>query len=455
MAFLTALVLSILVAAVYILFMSNVTSHEYARNRIAARFTAEAGARLAVHHLSLRTSMPLETEPFYMPDDSSGWIDMPGLDGKALVVMDPRNNVQNPFAIRGVEIRSRGRFLSGEMDVKIHYAPDAPSRYALLVHRRIPPGFFEDGRVVNGPVHSNGEIHFSSVTPDSSDDPFAQEISTTSDGGFIFADAGPSLVPHPAGSSVWVRPYRSHRAGSPSWNVAADAIDFQRVEDHFRSVRSEAYGMGTVVSGVKRIILDRSTLLMKNANVGPITVLELGEERNLVYILNGAMPVYIKSGQSTNMPLTIVATGDVYLMGSIRGGAAGPSGPLAIVSMGDIVVAADPGYTGALDWSPPWDIQTEGNLSVAAYLAAPSGELRNQSLLYPPGRMYLTISGGLMEERMGRLGTAMSGYRLEIDYDNGLFTVIPPYFPILENWIMTSWVENPDFGSAGIESDQY
>ena len=453
--FIVTLVMSILVAAVYVLFRGNVTSFEYARDRTGARYTAEAGARLAVHFLSLQTEMPLETEPFFMPDDSSGWISVPGIQGRALVVIDPRNNVQNPFAIRGVQIRSRGNYLSGSSDVKVNYAPDAPSRYALLVDRGIPRGFFEDGRVVRGPVHSNGVISFSSTSPDSSGDPLAREISTTTQGGFSFADAGMSTVPHPQGSSVWVRPYRSHLGGSPSWNTDAPSIDFRRMIDHFREIRAEASEMGTVVSGVKRLILDGNTLMMRASDTGPITSLELGQDRNLVYIMNGAMPVYIKSGRATSIPLTIVTTGDVYLIGSINGGPAGNSGPVAIVSLGDIVVASDPDFTGGLDWTPPWDVETTGNVNVTAYLAAPSGELRTQSLLYPPGEMFLTIRGGLLQEEMGTLGTAMSGYRLLIDYDEGLYGVIPPYFPILENWIMTAWVEDPDYGSVPIERNQY
>jgi hypothetical protein len=75
--------------------------------------------------------------------------------------------------------------------------------------------------------------------------------------------------------------------------------------------------------------------------------------------------------------------------------------------------------------------------------------------MYPGDLVYLTIIGGLMQERMGLTGTAMSGYRLEIQYDEGLNAVMPPYFPILENWIMTSWLEDPDYGGVSIEDDQY
>ncbi|MBN2586429.1 MAG: hypothetical protein JXA64_08055 [Candidatus Fermentibacteraceae bacterium] len=453
--FFFTLVMSILVAAVYILFTGNVKTYEYTRDRTGARYTAEAGARLAVHELSLDTSMPEGADPFFMPHDSSGWIAIPGVQGRALVVIDPRNNVSNPFAIRGVQIRSRGRYLQGQTDIKVTYAPDAPSRYALLVDRAIPAGFFKDGRRIDGPVHCNGVIDFSSVSADSIGDPYVDQVSSTSEGGFRFSDVGMSLKPHPDGSSVWVQPYGRHLSGTPNWDPLADEIDFQRIEEHFRDIHSVAQDMGTVVIGVKRIILDGNTMLMKADNLGPVTSLELGEGRNLVYIVNGAMPVYIKSGQPSSIPLTIVTTGNVYISGGIRGGPAGGTGPVAIVSLGDIVIASDPDHTGGSDWSPPWNIQTEGNLSVQAYLAAPSGELRSESLMYPGDLVYFTVIGGLMQESMGRTGTAMSGRRLEIQYDEGLNSIMPPYFPILENWIMTSWLEDPDYGGMSIEDDQY
>ncbi|MCK5116715.1 MAG: hypothetical protein KAR44_08950 [Candidatus Aegiribacteria sp.] len=456
LAFVVTLVMSLLVAAVYILFSDNVSTQKYAMDRIGARFTAEAGVRMAVNLLSLETELPVSTDPYYMPDDSSGWITMQGVEGRALVVIDPRNNVSNPWAIRGVELRGRGSVGSMTMDVITHYVPDAPSRYALLVDAAIPAGFFTDGRIVEGPVHCNGIIDFSSVSTDSTGDPFVEEVSTTTDGGFRFSGIGFSDVPHPDGSSVWVRPYRQHLAGSPTWDYSSMQVDFTRVSSYFSGLLREASEMGTVVSGVKRIIIDGNTILMKSSDDGMITFLELEDGKNLVFILNGGMPVYIKSGQQISMPLTIVATGSVYIYGNIRGTVAGDNGPLAIVTLGDFIIPSDPSFTGGPDWSAPWNIQTESDLIAVAFLAAPSGELRSESVMYPTGEQNFEIYGGLMEKRMGRIGTGISGYHLAIEYDQGLKTVMPPYFPLLENWIITSWMEDPDYGENGtIHDDHY
>lgn len=455
LVFVVMLVMSMLVAAVYILFSGNVASQEYAMDRIGARYTAEAGVRMAVYQLSLETELPARTDPYYMSDDSSGWITIPGVQGRALVVIDPRNNVPNPWAIRGVEIRGRGSNGSMTMDVIMHYAPDAPSRYALLVDEAIPAGFFIDGREVEGPVHCNGSISFSSSSADSTGDPLVEEISTTSEGGFRFSDVGFSEVPHPDGSAVWVRPYRRHLAGSPTWDSSSRPIDFARISNYFNGLLTEASEIGTVINGVKRIIIDGNTILMKSSDNGPITFLELEDGKNLVFILNGSMPVYIKSGGTISMPLTIVATGSVYIYGSIHGTAASINGPLAIVSLGDIIIPSDPAFTGGTDWSPPWDIQTEGNIIVSAFLAAPSGELRSENVVYPPAELVFCIYGGLLEKRMGRIGSGITGYDLVIEYDQGLKSVMPPYFPLLENWIITSWMEDPDYGENSIEDDLY
>lgn len=442
--FVVAIALAALVAVLFLLFRSNTESYRYQHDRTGALYAAESGARLAVHWLSEETTIPGGTLPYFMPDDSSGWIGLPGMEGKALVVIDPSNEDVGTEAIRGVEIRSRGRFRSATREVSVHYFPDVPSRYALLVDQRIPTGFFVDGRVVRGPVHCNGSIALSSVSADSSGDPYAQEISTTSDGGFSFSDAGFSTLPHPPGSSVWMRPYHTHRSGPPSWNPTASEVDFRRLNAHFRGLQGEAYRMGTALQGGGRVILDEAALRLRSSNTGPITELTLGEDRDLVYFSNGGAPVYIKSGQPTTYPLTIVATGNVYISGNLLGPGAGGGG-LAIVSLGDIVVATDPAFTGTMDWSPPWDIDTAGNMRVEAYLAAPSGEFRAQSVRYPPGSLQFLVEGGILQRTMGRLGNQFNGHQLEIEYDQGLRRTMPPHFPILENWKMSSWTDDPNY----------
>ncbi len=453
--FVAMLVLSILAGAVYILFASNLRSLNWTMDRISARFAAESGVRLAIHYLSLDPNPPAGTEPFYLPGDSAGWISIPGVDDMALVVIDPYDFAERPFANPGMEIRSRGISGEGTNTVVARYVPDSPSRYALLLDGSIPAGFFTDGRVIDGPVHSNGTIVFSSASPDSVNDPSALEISTTTEGGFYFTGSGYSEVPHPEGSSIWVQPYPSHRRGSPYWNTEARRIDFTRLHDYFYGLRSDAAGQGTIIYGVKRLLFDGETIRFRKGILNPTEVIQLSPDSNLVFIENGGLPVYMKSLSALTVPLTVISTGPVYISGMIDGGTSMNGGPLGIVSLRDIIVAVDPSQSGASDWPYPWNIDTDHTLSIRAYLAAPSGELRAETVFYPKEKAYFSVMGGVLEAKFGRLGTADMGYYLFISYDDGLSGVRPPYFPILEHWTMISWEENPDFGDASIEDNLY
>ena len=453
--FVVMLVLSILAGAVYVLFASNVASMNWTVNRISARFAAESGMRLAIHYLSLDVIPPAETEPFFLPGNNAGWISIPGVDDRALVVIDPYDFADRPFANSGVEIRSIGRSGEGIETVVARYVPDSPSRYAFLVDESIPPGFFTDGRVIDGPVHCNGIIEFSSATPDSANDPFVREISTTTEGGFYFSGSGYSEIPHPEGSNTWVQPFASHRGGSPSWDTDAQNIDFRRLHDYFDGLRSEAAERGTIIYGVKRFLFDGNRILFSKGILSPTEIIQLSPDSNLVFIENAGLPVYMKSKSVLTVPLTVISTGPVYISGIIDARTSTNGGPLGIVSLRDIIIATDPSQYGSSDWPHPWDINTDHSLSVKAFLAAPSGELRAENTFYPRDRAYFSVLGGVLEAKFGRLGTETMGYDLYIAYDEGLTGVRPPYFPILEHWKMISWEENPDLGIENIKDNMY
>jgi len=453
--FVVMLVLAILAGAVYVLFASNVRSLNWTVDRISARLAAESGMRLAIHHLSLDAIPPSETGPFYLPGDSSGWISIPGVDGKSLVVIDPYDFANESFANQGVEIRSCGRSGEGIETVVARYVPDSPSRYALLVDETIPAGFFVDGRVIDGPVHCNGTIEFSSVSHDSENDPSAREVSTTTEGGFYFTGYGYSEIPHPEGSCIWVQPFANHRRGSPSWNTDAPRIDFSRLHDYFKGLRSEAAGRGTLIYGVKRLLFDEERILFKKGILSPIEVIYLSPDSNLVFIDNGGLPIYIKSLSALTVPLTVVSTGPVYISGIIDARILTNDGSLGIVSLKDIIIATDASQSGSSDWPNPWNINTNGSLTVNAYLAAPSGKLRAENIAYPLERVSFSVMGGVLEESVGRLGTANRGFELFIGYDERLSGVRPPFFPILENWKIISWEENPDITIDDIGNNMY
>ena len=220
-------VLSILSATIFILFRANIRSQTAVDQRMRARYAAESGVSLALHYMALETIQPAQSIPYYLPGDSLGWIDVFADGDMALVVIDQMDGGFGGSFNSTVEIRSRGRSGEEEVDVVVRVSPDTPSRYALITDRGIGQGFLSDGLVLEGPVHSNGTVEFSSMSPDSTGDPMIPEVSTTGQGGFYFSDIGYSDDPHPQGSRIWVRPYTRHRSGSPSWNTHSGAVDFQ------------------------------------------------------------------------------------------------------------------------------------------------------------------------------------------------------------------------------------
>lgn len=447
-------VLAILAVSLYVLFRSNTLSHKWNESRIRALVASEAGANLAVHTLEMLDRFPGSTEPFSLAGDSAQWIVLPGSGDKAWVVIDPCDASTDPDRISCVEIRSRGMAGESTIDVKIRVTPDFPSRYALLVNESVPHGFFTDDRIIEGPAHANGRIEFSSSSPDSSRDPFVMEISTTQDGGFFFSGYGYSDIPHPPGSSIWVRPYSRHSRGEPYWNNSSEEINFNRLRNYFSSLVSEASAQSSLFSQVRRILLDGNRILLKRDETCIPDTVYL-ENSNLIFLSNGNTPVLIKSLHSLEGALTIISTGPCYIAGQIEASLASAGGPLGIVSLSDIVIANDPDITGLPDWSFPWDISTNTDIYVYAFLAAPDGQLRAENPSYPREIKRLTVFGGLLQQRFGSLGTTRSGYELQIAYDSGLAENLPPHFPILEYWEVLSWEQDPDYDNLNIDDNMF
>ena len=449
-----ATVMFLLVGVAYTYFAMNSRTMIYTTSRARALTRAEAGVALALHYLQSLDEKPAAGEPIIleMEADSSGWTLLPG-GGRALVVIDPLNSSGGPLSNGAVQIRSRGIAGGITMDIFAGAAPAYPSSYALLTDRGIGSGFFTDGRTVNGSIHSNGVICFSSYTPDSTDDPSGEMFSTTSQGGFQFGDAGLSDVPHPDGSSIWVRPYSRHRQGSPFWRPNAPPIDFTRMTQYFRGIAYGGESSGVIRISGQRVLLDGERLRFKQSENGDERAVALSNV-DVVIIDNGFSSVTIKSIQRLQHPLTIIAKNDLIIGGGIDGSASGSGGPLGLVSLGDIIVAQDPDVSGSNDWSGQWDIETDHAFLIRASLAVPSGSFRAQ-VPYEPGEMTrVTVNGSLTQSEMGRLSSANSGYELGISWDQGLGALHPPHFPMLGRWNVYSWlVDPPNRGDSDIEDD--
>ncbi len=411
-------------------------------NRIRAATAAEAGTALAMHHLAFMQSLPESEQPFFLSldGDSAGWIELPDC-GSFFVVIDPINGSTGLLNNGAVQVRSRG--LAGDVtrDINISAAPSYPSSYALLTDNGIPEGYFIDGRIVNGPVHSNGLIHFSSYSPDSTDDPSVVMVSTAREG-FSFSGGGITDVPHPEGSSVWVGPYSHHRQGSPYWRVSAPQVDFSEMYLHFRNLVTGSLQSNAVRITAERILIQGNSLLFKaNRNAEQRTIDLTGV--NLVIVRNGFHPVMVKTIYRPDHPLTIIATNDLVIGGTIDGGAIGAGGPLGLVALGDILIPADPDEAGGDDWPGRWAIETDQSFLIRACLVTPSGSFKAKVPYFPEVLARISLTGSLTQQTMGRISSGNSGYEMGNLWDPGLGALHPPYFPMLDDWTVYSWIIDP------------
>lgn len=445
-------VLAILVAAVFVLFQANVSSYRYRAGRVRAQLAAESGVSLALHTLAQGDRAP-SGEPYSMPGDSAQWIALPSGD-RVWVVIDPSVINGSPYSVGTVEIRALG--LAGEItrEVSVRAAPDYPSRYALLTDMGIPPGMVGDGARFEGPVHSNGIVDISSTSPDSAGDPWVASISTTSRGGFRFCDAGTGFSPHPDGSRVWVRPYPSHRQGRPTWDPFADPVDFGRLSDLFADLRAAAADSGEVIWNARRLLIDGDRLLVSSEQGVVSDTVDLATT-DLVYVASFS-DVLVKTAGALTSPLTIVANGQIGLMGNIHCSTGEFTGtPLGLVSMSGICIPVDPDSYGGADWPPPWQIETDGHLTVEAFLCAPDGAIRAEDPTAGGRSLSFNVIGGLAVGRMGALSAGTHGYDMTIVYDGRLTSVHPPAFPSLEQWKIYSWVPDPDHDGHEIDEDLF
>ncbi len=430
-------VLFILVGVAWTYFTMAARTAAFATGRTRALASAEAGVALAIHYLQSLEEKPSSGEPFpvIMDGDSSGWTVLPG-GGRARIVIDPYNMTGGPWQNGAVQIRTMG--LSGEYtrSITAGAAPAYPSSYGLLTAEGIPQGFFVDGRIVNGAVHSNGPIYFSSSSPDSTGDPHGEMFSTTAEGGFHFSGWGRWDTPHPEGSSIWVMPYARHRQGSPYWRPAAPAIDFARMDSQFRGLLSSS-GPNTVRVSARRLLLDGNRVRFKESLNSPERSLDI-TEATLIIADNGFAPVVVKSLQTTQHPLTVITRNGMIIGGPVDGGDSWLRGAPGACIHGGCNHSRRPGCHGLAGLARSVEHRDRQPLPHQASIAAPNGSLRAEVPYRPEERTRVTVNGSLTQRRMGRMNSAASGYDLGVSWDQGLGGLHPPIFPFWEDGTSTA-----------------
>jgi hypothetical protein len=140
-------------------------------------------------------------------------------------------------------------------------------------------------------------------------------------------------------------------------------------------------------------------------------------------------------------------------MGPVEAQPAYSGAPFGLVSLASVVIARDPEDTGQPDWPWPWDITTNRHISISGFVACPGGTLSAEAP--SSGDYALNILGGLLEDRLGIVGTGSGGYELSIAWDEGFTGVHPPHFPSLEMWKMFSWQQDPDYGGSDIDDNLF
>ncbi len=369
------------------------------------------------------------------------------------IVIDPFDGNTIPYAVGGAEIRCRGLYNDYTRDVRVRVSPDYPSRYAYLINCGIPASMLSDGSFIDGPIHSNGIVEFSSNSPDSTGDPYVASVSTSQDE-FYFVNAGFSDEPHPPGSNIWVRPYNRHIQGVPYWETGADSLDFDLMYDWFKGLQDEAAAQGGLIYSTSRIIIKDNMLLLKNGIDDPVDTL-ITTGKDVIYCMGGARPVYIKSMASSDHAFTFISTGSIYISGSIHGPSIPDAGVISIVSLRDILIAEDPGFYGEEDWPNPWKIETDRNLQLECVLAAPRGCLRVGNPLIPDPSLRFTILGGLILDDFGPTGITGRGYEVRVAWNPMLTTVHPPHFPSMGDWVVSSWQQDPDYNGVDIDENMF
>jgi len=236
MVVIATLVLSILAAAVYTLFDANMKSYIWDRDRIQARYTAEAGANLAVDMIMGGASVPYDTLPVqFLPEPpATGWEDLPGDDlGEVTVWVDPSNNNPEVWAGDAYGLRALGRVESqqGTFDYGMEtvVVPENFARFAPFLN--VPPtnGYYGDGYRFDGPFFANGGVCLFSSDASTTNDIWFYRFSLASPGYWYSTGFGGTAPPYrtsPVYGNLSIQPPERMSMGAPYFELNVDPIAY-------------------------------------------------------------------------------------------------------------------------------------------------------------------------------------------------------------------------------------
>lgn len=307
------------------------------------------------------------------------------------------------------------------------------SYYCSFSHEPTISSYYGDSLVINGPFRANGPIWLLSMTPGRDNDPWFQSLTLSSNYYLCGPEKLPAAEPHCG--DLWIEPYEFMVQGSPWFTLGADQLPFGPDQVDWQALRATAMNQGLFLTENQvptnsRLLLQDDILSVKaSAESDPVHYSLAGLEEPVVWIeSNPGHRFYLKGHPDSpgfSGSLTIGTLGHVLPSGPILYNPDQP-GMLVIVSVhGDCMIAS----TLSPYWSPPYNVETQDDLTYSASFLLLDGEFRAENSMYPYPRVDFTINGGIQMVTEGFTGTSTRGYSLVFDYDQRLALQSPPHYP--------------------------
>lgn len=490
------LVLSILAAAVFGLFQMNTRTYTFVRDRIQARYSAEAGVNLAVDMIMGGESLPADTFPVqFLPEGGTpGYYDLPGDEmGEVMVVVDPNDknpeiSTANAYGVRALA-RIGGADSTYTYGVETMVVPENFARFATFLNTPPLGGYYGDGYRFDGPFFANGPVCIWSGSVSSSNDIWFYRLSLAS--AYYYFSTGTASNPTsvPQIGNLTIQPIERMMMGEPYFELNVDPIPFGPDEVNWEDARDAALagglffgpgGLPSLPNGTRLILqgdsLNGDTLWVKTGDASPAVPYYIGDlDNRVVWIDNGpadrlylkSMPPYSPwsdpiSVEGLTQSLTIGCNGHLYIYGPTQihdRDILDPDNETLlglIVVHGDFVVAVDPDHTGGADWADPlWRIVTNTDLEEDYVVMCLDGQFVAQNYTYPNPIRDFMIMGGYIVDTEGITGTPTTGWNTVIYYDSRLMTMHPPFFPQTGRFDTGYWEELPELNETTLFINQY
>ncbi len=489
----SAIVLSILVGALYTLFQANASTQEWTMERIQARFTAESGTNMAIHMIMEGTDVPEGDDPIQFLPETGDWYDMGDDLGWVLVFVDPDNENDEVAAANAYEVRCLSKVIS-EDQVEMYGVASLilPKNFAVFATflNNPGPGYFGDGYRFDGPFHSNSVVQLSSATVGRDSDPWFYSI-TTAANHYLYRIPGTGITEiayAPQHKNLYIEPYEKMLIGEPFFTLNADSIPFGSSVVGWQGAYNAANSGGLMLTGLAdstRIMLLDSLLLVKEDETAPVVVYDLSTllypvvwidngSNETIYLKTEAEYPYRSHGLSGLVDgLTIGVNGNLCVAGPIlysnidlmddnNNDMLG-----LVVKEGNFTIAVDPDMVAGMeDWvvlpdtmDKTWDIKTGTNdyldgIEVDAVIMVLDGQFQLEDInsthyyYWPNSAVDFEIVGSYLVNTEGinnwSSGTETYGYLSFVTYDPRLMTRHPPFFPNTGVWDTAYWDERPD-----------